>query len=105
MTTNQVAESSDPPKLRGPWRDHDLHPTSWIEETGNIATAFAYATLLWPDFVEYRGAVFLARAFDATVADQWFEALNGSTKADRSSHSTAASGVWGAKQMDIGVGR
>jgi hypothetical protein len=38
-----------------------------------VVHAAAVAALMWPEFVEYRGGVFLEMLFDAEGVDRWFD--------------------------------
>jgi hypothetical protein len=46
-----------------------------------VAQAAATAALCWPDFVEYRGGVFLEFLFDRGPIDTWFDHHGGDVKA------------------------
>lgn len=50
-------------------------PRGFLLATITVAEASVFLDLAWPEFVEYRGCVFLRWAFDPANADTWFDEL------------------------------
>lgn len=63
------------------WMDGDdfFNPLSFLRATSSVAELAAILAVVWPEFVTYRGCVFLAWKFDEANADTWFEELDGRT--------------------------
>jgi hypothetical protein len=69
------------PQFEGWMADGDLDPRTFILSTVTVAEAAATSLLFWPEFVEYRGCVFLKFVFDEGAVENWFTELNGDGKA------------------------
>jgi len=64
----------------GQWIESSNRPATLLQFVGErvgIAGAAAVARLLWPRFVEYRGAVIREEAFNAVFFDQWWTKFSG----------------------------
>ncbi|WP_460707509.1 hypothetical protein, partial [Myceligenerans halotolerans] len=55
--------------------DSESDPRAFLAAMVNPAEFASVLTLLFPDFIEYRGSVFLRFAFDRVVIDEWFDRL------------------------------
>lgn len=65
------------PELKA-WDDHngdETTPVEWGNAMGNYSFAIAYASLIWPEFVEQDGMVFRERV-TAEQAQQWMSQFN-----------------------------
>ena len=69
------------PQLEGWMAGVDFDPRSFILSTTTVAEAAAASLFFWPNFVEYRGFVFLKFAFDEQAIENWFSELGGDGKA------------------------
>lgn len=69
------------PQLEGWMAGVDFDPRTFILSTVTVAEAAAISLLFWPEFIEYRGCVFLKFVFDERVVESWFSKLNGDGKA------------------------
>jgi hypothetical protein len=54
-----------------------FNPPSFLMATTTIAEATALLMIAWPEFVEYRGRIFLKWSFLQSKVDTWFEELDG----------------------------
>jgi len=68
------------PQLEGWMAGGDFDPRTFILSTVTVAEAAATSLLFWPDFIEYRGCVFLKFVFDEGAVENWFNELNGDGK-------------------------
>lgn len=68
-------ESEELPQVRAMLGDGRFDPRGFMMATTTVAQAFVFLDLVWPDFVEYRGCIFLKWAFDQSNADTWFDEL------------------------------
>ena len=65
------------PELKA-WDDHngdEITPVEWVNAMGNYSFAIAYASLIWPKFVEYDGMVF-RESVAPEEASEWMTKLN-----------------------------
>ena len=69
------------PQLEGWMASAGFDPRTFILSTTTVAEAAATSLLFWPDFIEYRGCVFLRFVFDEQTIDNWFSELKGDGKA------------------------
>jgi hypothetical protein len=52
----------------------------WIATVGSFEHLIAYATILWPQFVEHDDCVFRANTFNPDNYSSWMSSLNGNRK-------------------------
>jgi hypothetical protein len=57
--------------------DESFYPPAFVSATGTVAAATALLMIAWPEFVEYRGCVFVKWKFKRSNADHWFDELDG----------------------------
>jgi hypothetical protein len=69
------------PQLEGWMTGTDFDPRTFILSTTTVAEAAAISLLFWPEFVEYRGCVFLKFVFDEQAVENWFNELKGDGRA------------------------
>lgn len=69
------------PQLEGWMAGVDFDPRTFILSTTTVAEAAATSLLFWPEFIEYRGCVFLRFVFDEGAIENWFSELNGDGRA------------------------
>jgi hypothetical protein len=64
----------DLPQISG-WtqKTEEFDPRSFIMANSTLAEGVALSMIMWPEFVEYRNAVFLKIVFDQDVIDRWFD--------------------------------
>lgn len=66
------------PQLSGWIRPNEqFDPRSFLLSAVTVGEAAALSILLWPQFVEYRGGVFLEFVFEQDAVDVWFNELKG----------------------------
>lgn len=66
------------PAWRDCWADKDaVDIFSYISSACNPEDSLLFCKILFPDFIEERGAVILAKNFDAESFDVWFSKLDG----------------------------
>ena len=53
--------------------DEPFHPIGFVMANCSVAEAVTLAMIFWPEFVEYRGGVFLKWAFIQRNVDTWFD--------------------------------
>lgn len=63
------------------WREHFASSVDvWDylgSQPGGLTIALAFAHLFWPEFVEVRGCVLLARAYEQDAFERWWHELSG----------------------------
>ncbi|WP_322749977.1 MULTISPECIES: hypothetical protein [unclassified Frankia] len=55
----------------------EFDPRAFVLSNVTVAEAVAVSMILWPEFIEYRGCLFLKFLFDEQGVDTWFEQLQG----------------------------
>ncbi|MGW4215346.1 hypothetical protein ACWEIJ_45750 [Lentzea sp. NPDC004789] len=66
------------PQLEGWVNDGEsFDPRTFLLSSVTVGEAAALSLLLWPEFTEYRGGVFLGFLFDRKAIDDWFGQLDG----------------------------
>lgn len=56
-------------------KGEEFEPRSFIMANSTLAEGIALSMIMWPEFVEYRDAVFLKMVFDRDAIDRWFDSL------------------------------
>jgi hypothetical protein len=66
----------------------------WIKGTGSHAALAGYATILWPDFVEHDGCIFI-RDFSGEFPKERYEEVLANYEGDK----TAVEGLWNQRHI------
>jgi hypothetical protein len=60
------------------WKDQDeVDIFSYVSDMCSPEDMLLFCRVLFPDFVIFRGGIFLSRSFDVSVFNSWFEKLDG----------------------------
>lgn len=65
-------------EMRATWTGPTISLWSFVNFKGSMELGYAFASLFWPELIEFQGGIFVAEQFREDSFDQWMQSLDGS---------------------------
>jgi hypothetical protein len=63
-------------EMRATWTGSTISLWSFVNLKGSMELGYAFASLFWPELIEFRGGIFVAELFGEDSFDRWMLALD-----------------------------
>jgi len=65
-------------EMRATWTGPTISLWNFLDYKGSMELGYAFASLFWPELIQYEDGIFVAEQFGEDSFNQWMESLDGS---------------------------